>query len=153
MFRHFRPHNSNFSTSQNRIVSQKCEQFSYRGFLVLNGPLTSLKHPSEGYKVAEASLGRLVVALLFFWLCAPRTRSRLVHCPVSDPWGKCSYLALKTHHDDIYLYMYEYINIWILYIYIYTYICMYIYNPEPWLEILYVSSWILILSNTNLFDH
>ena len=28
------------------------------GLLVLNGPLTSLKHPSEGYNVAEASLGR-----------------------------------------------------------------------------------------------
>ena len=43
-------------------MSQKCEQFSYGpffrdllGFGVLNGPLTSLKHPSEGYNVAEAS--------------------------------------------------------------------------------------------------
>ena len=42
---------------------QKCEQFSYEifgvnclGFWVLNGPLTSLKRPSEGYNVAEASL-------------------------------------------------------------------------------------------------
>ena len=41
---------STFVDPQNRIVrpplnrtfSQKCEQFSYRGFLVLNGPLTSL---------------------------------------------------------------------------------------------------------------
>ena len=33
------------------ICSQKCEQFSYRGYGVLNGPLKSLKHPSEGYNV------------------------------------------------------------------------------------------------------
>ena len=29
------------------------------GFGVLTDPLTSLKHPSEGYSVDEASLGRI----------------------------------------------------------------------------------------------
>ena len=48
MFRHFR--------QTNRMKSQTCEQCSYEilwgiffGFWVPNGPLTSLKHPSEGY--------------------------------------------------------------------------------------------------------
>ena len=60
---------------------QKCEQFSYGrfflrlfGFWVLNGPLTSLKHPSEGYNVAEASLGKLQV---FKNLGEPYARRRI----------------------------------------------------------------------------
>ena len=39
-------------------MSQKCEHIPYEmfggillGLLVLNGPLTSLKHPSEGYNM------------------------------------------------------------------------------------------------------
>ena len=45
IFLHYRPPNRNISTPPNLTFSQKCEQFSHPGFLVLNGPLTSLKHP------------------------------------------------------------------------------------------------------------
>ena len=50
----FRPPKSYISDPPNWHISQKCEHFPYRifwgffGLLVLTGPLTSLKHPSEG---------------------------------------------------------------------------------------------------------
>ena len=39
IFRHFSSPQIEFSTPQIKFFSEKCEQFSYRGFLVLNGPL------------------------------------------------------------------------------------------------------------------
>ena len=46
IFEHFcDPKHRNVSTPSNRTFSKKCESFSHRGFWVLNGPLTSLKHP------------------------------------------------------------------------------------------------------------
>ena len=43
MFRHFSTPKIEIVRPQKIEKSQKSEQFSYRGFLVLNGPLTSLK--------------------------------------------------------------------------------------------------------------
>ena len=50
----------------------------------------------------------------------------------------------------IYIHTYIYICVYV-YVYIYMYIC--INNPEPWLEIFCVSSWILTRRQTNLFNH
>ena len=42
IFRHYPTPKINFFDPPNRTFSQKCEQFSYRGFLVLNGPKLAL---------------------------------------------------------------------------------------------------------------
>ena len=91
-------------------MSQKCEQFSYEifwgiclGFLVLNSPLTSLKHPSEGYQYGTLldSYGRVGG---LNWTMPSGSHRRPLNCAClafRGRWLRCGVLhalILFLHH-------------------------------------------------------
>ena len=74
-------------------MSQKCEQFSYEillvrffNFWVLNGPLTSLKHPSEGYNVLSKNQVGFSLNIMFRVSFSPGRDSACHHSWTSSFW-------------------------------------------------------------------